>query len=189
MIFRIYFVKNYRIFVPFTFAAVLLTLGGCTTVNTPQKNLAHFEAGEQSIYAVVLAPAKPLSKQDNYSKICGKDESVTLSHNKWMELNVCAHLDKWQRVFVVYHHTETEKMKIATAYAPHDPKVEKGDIVEVSIELSVGGELTRTPLVKRIARKGKDATKASGCWWDSGSSRVGGAVCDGWNWRDQKWAK
>ena len=178
--------KNYRIFVPFTFAAVLLTLGGCATVNTPKKNLAWFEVGEQSIYALVAIPPKRLTEFNGFSKICGKDESLSLSLNKWMEINVCPNLDKLQSVTSIFH---TEKTKTVSAYASHDLKIEKGDIVEVSIEFSADGEPTRAMLVKRIARNKKDATKASGCWWDTSSSRGGGAVCDGWNWRDQKWAK
>jgi hypothetical protein len=100
-------------------------------------------------------------------------------------------MDKWQRVVSIFH---TEKMKTISAFAPHDLKIETGDIVEVTIELSANGEITRPMPVKRVARKEKDATKASGCWWDAGKWAAsafhnGGAVCDGWNWRDQKWAK
>jgi hypothetical protein len=56
------------------------------------------------------------------------------------------------------------------------------------------GQLAQPLMVKRIARKAKDATQESGCWWDGGKGATtafkgGGAVCDGWNWRDQKFAK
>jgi hypothetical protein len=47
---------------------------------------------------------------------------------------------------------------------------------------------------QQTPRKAKDATKESGCWWNGGKGATtsfigGGAVCDGWNWRDQKFAK
>jgi hypothetical protein len=183
--------KNFRTFTLFAFVAALLGLGGCASVNTPQKNLAWFEAGEQSIYAVVAASPKPLPEIKGFSENCGKNESMSPSFNKWNELNVCNQMDKWQSVVAIYH---TEKMKTIFAFAPHDLKIETGDIVEASFELSANGEITRPALFKRVARKDKDATKASGCWWDAGKWAAsafhnGGAVCDGWNWRDQKWAK
>ncbi|WP_396440445.1 hypothetical protein [Limnohabitans sp.] len=183
--------KNFRTFTLFAFAAALLGLGGCASVNTPKKNLAWFEAGEQSIYAVVAASPKPMRETKGLSENCGKHEGISPLFNKWEELNICNQMDKWQKVATIYH---TEKMKTVFAAAPHDLKIETGDIVEVAIELSAEGEPTRPMLVKRVARKEKDATKASGCWWDAGKWAAsafhnGGAVCDGWNWRDQKWAK
>ncbi len=72
--------------------------------------------------------------------------------------------------------------------------IEPDDILEYSIATSADGQKIRPDIVKRIARKAKDATKESGCYWDGGKGATtafigGGAVCDGWNWRDQKFAK
>ena len=182
--------KNFRTFALFASIAVLLGLGGCASTNTPKRNLATYNVGEQNIYGLVIGRPIPLPQVKGFDK-CGKAEDASSSQNAWSARNVCNQGDKWQYVRVLHH---TVDMKFINAYAPHDMKLETDDIVEVIVELSEEGENTKPPLVKRIARKGKDATKASGCWWDAGkwaTSQIfhGGVVCDGWNWRDQKWAK
>jgi hypothetical protein len=182
--------KNVRTFALFASIAVLLGLGGCASTNTPKRNLAAYNVGEQTIYGMVIGRPIPLPQVKGFDR-CGKEPTVSSSQNEWSARNVCDQGDKWQYVRVLHH---TAGMKMLISYAPHDLKLETDDIVEVISELSAEGELTKPALIKRIARKGKDATKASGCWWDAGkwaTSQIfhGGVVCDGWNWRDQKWAK
>jgi hypothetical protein len=85
-------------------------------------------------------------------------------------------------------------IKAARAFAPIDLIIEEDDVLEFSMDTSIEGRKIRPDLVKRVARKAKDATKESGCYWDGGKGATtafigGGAVCDGWNWRDQKFAK
>ncbi len=105
-------------------------------------------------------------------------------------------MNKWQFVPLFYHTKVwgTNGIKYTRAYAPIEWKIAEDDILELSMDTSTGGQKLRPDLVKRIARKAKDATKESGCWWDGGKGATtafigGGAVCDGWNWRDQKFAK
>lgn len=104
-------------------------------------------------------------------------------------------MEKWQFVPLVYHTKVwgTSGIKAIRAYAPMEWNIAEDDILELSMNTSKEGQMLRPNLVKRIARKAKDATKESGCWWDGGKGATtafigGGAVCDGWNWRDQKFA-
>ena len=191
--------KTLRSFAVLVFTAVLLGLGGCATPVTPRDMLAQFEPGEQKLYVVVPGKPKQLTEIKEFDKHCGKQElavNVAASYNDWMANNICPNISQWQIVSGVYQ-TKVwgmQGLKFMGAYAPVEMKIEADDILEFSQEISNQGQLTRPILVKRIARKAKDATKESGCWWDGGKGATtafigGGAVCDGWNWRDQKFAK
>ncbi len=191
--------KTFRTFALLVSTAALLGLGGCATPFTPKDVLAQFEPGEQKLYVVVPGKPKQLTEIKDFTKHCGKQElpeNAATSTNDWMANNICPNIDRWQIVSGVYHTKVwgTKGLKFTGAYAPADWKIEADDILELSQEISDQGQHTRPNLVKRIARKAKDATKESGCWWDGGKGATtafigGGAVCDGWNWRDQKFAK
>jgi hypothetical protein len=177
--------KTLRTFALLVSTAALLGLGGCASF-TPKDMLAQFEPGEQPLYAVVAGKPRKMSDLSDYAdfqKNCGRQnlgEIVAPSFNEWLEKNVCGDMQKWQFVPLVYHTKVwgTNGIKYTRAYAPVDWKIEEDDILELSMNTS----------------KAKDATKESGCWWDGGKGATtafkgGGAVCDGWNWRDQKFAK
>jgi hypothetical protein len=190
--------KTRRIVALVLATAALLGLGGCGTL-TPRDMLAQFEPGEQPLYVVV--PGKParLTEIKDFQKYCGKQELpaiVAPSANEWIARNVCPDIGKWQLVSGVYHTKVwgTKGLKYTAAYAPADWNIEEDDILELSMDTSKEGQKLRPDIVKRIARKAKDATKESGCYWDGGKGATtafigGGAVCDGWHWRDQKFAK
>jgi hypothetical protein len=193
--------KTLRTFALLVSTAALLGLGGCASF-TPKDMLAQFEPGEQPLYAVVAGKPRKMSDLSDYAdfqKNCGRQnlgEIVAPSFNEWLEKNVCGDMQKWQFVPLVYHTKVwgTNGIKYTRAYAPVDWKIEEDDILELSMNTSKEGQMLRPDTVKRIARKAKDATKESGCWWDGGKGATtafkgGGAVCDGWNWRDQKFAK
>jgi len=191
--------KTHRILSIILATAALLGLGGCASSYKPKDILAQFNPGEQSIYVVVPGAPKKLTDIKDYSKYCGKHEVTELmatSVNPWIEQNICSDLSKWQNVAGVLH-TKVwgmEGLKSMVAYAPSTMVIEEDDILEVILYISPSGQFTKPNLVKRIARKAKDATKESGCYWDGGKGATtafigGGAVCDGWNWRDQKFAK
>lgn len=194
--------KTHRILSIILATAALLGLGGCGTL-TPQDMLAQFEPGEKPLYAVVGGKPRKLHELSDYKEAflinCGEKETsniVAPSFNQWIKTNVCPDLTKWQFVPLVYHTKVwgTKGLKYTRAYAPVDWKIEEDDILELSMDTSKDGQKLRPDIVKRIARKAKDATKESGCYWDGGKGATtafigGGAVCDGWNWRDQKFAK
>ena len=191
--------KTLRTFALLVSTAVLLGLGGCATNLKPKDMLAQFEVGEQVVYVVVPGKPKKLTEFDGFPKICGaqQDETWSQSANEFMTKYVCNNLDKWQLVSGVYHTKVlglSGGVKFTPALAPASMSIETDDILEFSVATSSDGQKIRPALVKRIARKAKDATKESGCWWDGGKGATtafigGGAVCDGWNWRDQKFAK
>ncbi len=192
--------KIFRTFALLTSTAALLGLGGCATSFSTKDMLAQFNPGEQPLYVVVPGKPKKLTEIKDFQKHCGQHEPNPIvdmqGYNTWMKTHVCGDISKWQMVSGVYH-TKVwgmQGLKFTAGFAPVDWKIEEDDILELSSEMSHEGLKTRPDIVKRIARKAKDATKESGCYWDGGKGATtafigGGAVCDGWNWRDQKFAK
>jgi len=190
--------KNLRTLALIASAAALLGLGGCASYK-PKDIQAQFDPGEQSIYVVVPGAPKKLAEIKDFQKHCGKQvlsDIMAPSVNMWTAEHVCPDISKWQVVAGVYQ-TKVwgmEGLKSTTAFAPVEMKIDADDILELSLHISKEGQVTRPGIVKRIARKAKDATRESGCYWDGGKGATtafigGGAVCDGWNWRDQKFAK
>jgi len=191
--------KTFRTFALLVSTAALLGLGGCATSYTPKDMLAQFGTGEQKLYVVVPGQPRNLGEIKDVVKNCGNQKIAATQSplvHEWMKQNICADITKWQAVAGVYH-TKVwgmDGLRSIGAYAPAALQIEKDDILELSHSISADGLQTRPAVVTRIARKAKDATKESGCWWDGGKGATtafigGGAVCDGWNWRDQKFAK
>jgi hypothetical protein len=190
--------KTFRTFALLVSTAALLGLGGCASY-TPKDVLTQFEPGEHKLYVVVPGTSKKLTEINDFQKHCGKQvlsEIMATSVNMWTAEHICPDIRKWQVVAGVYQ-TKVwgmEGLKSTTAYAPVEWRIDADDILELSLHISAEGQVTRPGVVTRIARKAKDATKESGCYWDGGKGATtafigGGAVCDGWNWRDQKFAK
>jgi len=191
--------KIHRILSIILATAALLGLGGCATSLTKEGALSRFTPGEQTLYGVVPGSPQKLIDIKDFQKKCGKEElneTTAASVNTWMANTVCPDISKWQVVSIVFQ-TKVwgmDGVKFLGAYAPAHWNIEKDDILQVSVSMSDVGQAVRPSVVERIARKAKDATKESGCYWDGGKGATtafigGGAVCDGWNWRDQKFAK
>jgi hypothetical protein len=184
--------KTFRSFALLVSTAASLGLGGCASSFSKDRLLQLNPVGESTLFGVV--PGKPNKDLSNLK--CEPNSTLSEEGNKYQADNICPNLGKLQIVSVVFH-TKVwgmEGLKSLGAYAPADWNIEKDDILEVSVNMSETGQFVRPNLVKRIARKAKDATKESGCYWDGGKGATtafigGGAVCDGWNWRDQKFAK
>jgi hypothetical protein len=184
--------KTLRTFALFVSTAALLGLGGCATTSSKERVLQLYPVGESTLFGVV--PGKPNKNLANLK--CVPSPANSEEGNRYQTDNICPNLGRLQLVSVVYH-TKVwgmEGLKYMPAYAPIEMNIEKDDILEASLSVLPDGQLARPLIVKRIARKAKDATKESGCWWDGGKGATtafkgGGAVCDGWNWRDQKFAK
>lgn len=187
--------KIFRTFALLMSTAALLGLGGCASTVSKERVLQLYPVGESTLYGVVPGNPKKLSEIKDFDKACGNQPDQEEA-NRFLNEHVCKSPEKWQIASIVYQTKVwgTEGLKFQAVYAPANMAIEKDDILEASMELLPNGRLARPSLVKRIARKAKDATKESGCWWDGGKGATtafigGGAVCDGWNWRDQKFAK
>jgi hypothetical protein len=170
-------------------AASLLV--GCATPITPEQNLKKFGAGEVTTYVIVAGPSYRAMMCEGVGLA-----DVAKPLRAWYTENYCTgdRARQWQLVPGVYYTSVFGGIQSVRATAPADWKIEADDILEISGQVSPDGTQAGPALVKRIARKAKDATKASGCYWDGGKGWTsgivtGGAVCDGWNWRDQKWAR
>lgn len=184
--------KTFRTFALLTSVAALLGLGGCASIVSKERVLQLYPVGESTLYGVV--PGKP--RKDLTTLKCEPNSANSEEGNKYQTDNICPNLKKLQMISIVYHTKVwgVEGLKFMPAYAPVEMAIEEDDIIEASLEVLPNGQLARPLMVKRIARKAKDATKESGCYWDGGKGATtafigGGAVCDGWNWRDQKFAK
>jgi hypothetical protein len=190
--------KTLRTFALLVSTAALLGLGGCATY-TAKDVLAQFQPGENKVYAVVPGASMRLVDIKDFGKRCGNQElgdTADRAYNEWMKINVCAAPEKWQTVATVYLTKVwgTDGLRTMPALAPVSFNIERDDILELNFSITDQGRGTRPAIVTRVARKAKDATKESGCYWDGGKGATtafigGGAVCDGWNWRDQKFAK
>jgi hypothetical protein len=191
--------KTHRILSIILATAALLGLGGCATSVTAKKIQSRFQSGEQSLYVVVPTKPRILSQESDFKGFCLDDPSAEIfnaSARDWMKKNVCTDIGGWQIVPGVYQTKVwgSDGLRLMGSLAPANWSIDSDDILEISLDISVDGKFMRPNLVKRIARKAKDATKESGCYWDGGKGATtafigGGAVCDGWNWRDQKFAK
>jgi hypothetical protein len=85
---------------------------------------------------------------------------------------------------------------IGVGLIPKGMKVEADDIIELSREFDAEGRVIRSNVVTRVIRKNALKERDPTCYWDGQSGRfdafaTGGVVCpaEGWDWRDQKWAK
>jgi hypothetical protein len=85
---------------------------------------------------------------------------------------------------------------IGVGLVPIDMKVEADDIVELSREFDAKGRVIRSNVITRVIRKNALKERDPTCYWDGQSGRfdafaTGGVVCpaEGWDWRDQKWAR
>jgi hypothetical protein len=185
------FMNIFRTFALLLATAGLLGLGGCASTVSKERVLQLYPVGESTLFGVV--PGKP--NKDLANLKCAPNSANSDEGNKYQADYICPNLGKLQIVSVVFHTKVwgTEGLKYMPAYAPIDMNIEEDDILETSLSVLPNGQLARPLIVKRIARKAKDATKESGCWWDGGKGATtafigGGAVCDGWNWRTQKFA-
>ena len=171
---------------PILFVTILL--GGCMATFTPKQNLEQFNVGESKSYILVSATNKDLTK------ISCNDESRGKEFLTYVSKEICPNLKNLQIVGGYYHNNPLAiyGIKVISAYAPLSANIEKDDIVELSVLIQEDGSLARPALFSRVARKAKDT--GPDCRWEGGKGATsafmsGGVVCDGWDWKKQKFAK
>lgn len=173
-------------------AVAVVGLSGCTTPLTKNQYAERFEAGENTIYIHVKGVNKDLSKIQcpgssvaNVLSETGKDKFAK---------SICNNLNNLQVVSGFYWTHPRKGIQFFGGYAPIGLDVERGDFVKLSQAVAANGELDGPATVVAVARKAKDASKESGCYWEGGAMFTnafvsGGVVCDGWDWKKQKFAQ
>lgn len=173
-------------------AAAVVGLSGCTTPLTKTQLAERFEVGENIIYLHVKGVNKDISKNQcpgssvsNLLSETGKDNYAK---------SVCNNLKNLQLVSGFYWTHPRKGIQFSGGFAPIGLEIERGDFVKLSQKISANGSVDGPNMVVLVARKAKDASKESGCYWEGGAMFTnafvsGGVVCDGWDWKKQKFAQ
>ena len=91
-----------------------------------------------------------------------------------------------------YHTHPFNGIKMTGALAPISAPIEKDDILELSMLIREDGSNARPTLFSRIPRNAKDT--GPDCQWDGGKGATsaflsGGVVCEGRDWKKQKFSQ
>jgi hypothetical protein len=177
-------------------------LSGCATHYTGEQRLERWSVGENK--GLVLVRGVHAIKPETFQKEC-EEGKVGAAHKglpvdadwvAFLKQKVCNNLGEW-RLISGFTKSDFGKGSI-TAAGLIGPglKVDVDDIVEVSTLVASDGRLPRPVLVTRVVRKNALKERDPSCYWagQSGpldSFATGGVVCpaEGWDWRNQKWAK
>lgn len=173
-----------------TGATVALT--GCTIIPTPAENKARFGTGDITMYAEVMATGKAPGC-DGYVPTGKFLDLLTSNYLAEIEAN-CKNKDQLKIIVGFWRQVPGFHPAKVIIFVEKDIDVAKGDIIEYQKHLDENGRVTRPSTLVRIARKAKDVGKESGCYWSGGRDwysqfMSGGIICDGWNWREQKFAQ
>jgi hypothetical protein len=178
-------------------------LSGCATHYTGEQRLERWSVGENKVLALVRGVHS--YKPETFKEICttGKLSSTDKSANvneasavSFLQQNVCPNPEGWK--FISGFTKSDFRNGNLTAGGAIRPglEVEVNDIVEVSSLLDADGLPLRPDLVTRVVRKNVLKERDPTCYWDGQSGALdsfatGGVVCpaEGWDWRNQKWAK
>jgi hypothetical protein len=178
-------------------------LSGCATHYSGEQRLERWSVGENK--DLVLVRGLHEIKTETFKQECaeGKLSSANRSVNideasvvSFLQQNVCPNLAEWK---VISGFTKSDFRKgwiNAVGLIQLGIKVDVDDIVEVSTLVEGDGRLQRPNLVTRVVRKNALKERDPTCYWDGQSGPLdsfatGGVVCpaEGWDWRNQKWAK
>lgn len=178
-------------------------LSGCATNYSGEQRLERFNVGENKVLALVRGVHS--YKPETFKEVCttGKLSSADKSANaneasavSFLQQNVCPNPAEWKLMSGFVKSDFRKGNMIARASIRPGLKVEVDDIVEVSSLLDADGLLMRGDLVTRVIRKNVLKERDPTCYWDGQRGPLdgfatGGVVCpaEGWDWRNQKWAK
>lgn len=173
-------------------AAAVVGLSGCTTPLTKTQLAERFEVGENIIYIHVKGVNKDLSNHPCPGP--NTDKLLSETGRNIFATSICNNLKNLQGVSGFYWTHPRKGIQFVGGYAPIGLEVERGDFVKLSQKISANGSVDGPNMVVSVARKAKDASKESGCYWEGGAMFTnafvsGGVVCDGWDWKKQKFAQ
>jgi hypothetical protein len=177
---------NMRLFSQLLLLLATSVLGGCAITQTPKDRLGTFGAGETTLYVLNRAVEKDISKMT-----CD-DESEGREFAAYAKREICPNLKSLQIIKAIYYTHPLNGIKVIGAFAPASMNIDEDDILELSVYLREDGSYYRPTMVRRIAAKSRDSVKD--CAWVGGKGATtaflsGGVVCDGWDFKTQKFAQ
>jgi hypothetical protein len=177
-------------------------MSGCATKYNGAQRLDRWEPGETRDFMIVrgvhqLEP-EMFQNECKEGKI-GSTTSDSTNATNWIgyfKEHVCSNQNDWQR-FSGFIKSDFGKGAIfGRGLIRPGLKIEVDDIIEISQQIGEDGRITRPALAVRVIRKNALKERDPTCYWDGQSGRfdafaTGGVVCpaEGWDWREQKWAK
>ncbi|MBD8051088.1 hypothetical protein [Limnohabitans radicicola] len=177
---------------------------GCAYNYTGAQRLERWTPGENKDLALVLA-VRPASEAAELAQICKEGTFPSVWKGAfdpqgpaltYVLANVCPSIGEWRFIRGFVKSDFTKGPIMAAGLIKPGLEVNAEDIVEASKLLDERGQLLRPALVTRVVRKNALKERDPTCYWDGQSGRLdgfatGGVVCpaEGWDWREQKWAK
>jgi hypothetical protein len=179
-------------------------MSGCTTMPSQEKVLQQWAVGENKVMALIRG-IKPLNPVE-YEPTCKQGKLPTTWGNhasldeqkivSAIQRDVCPNISEWRTISGFIKSDFRNGALLAVGLIPPGLNVDVDDIVETTLDFSLEGRATRPDLVTRVIRKNALKERDPTCYWDGQSGRfdafaTGGVVCpaEGWDWREQKWAK
>lgn len=191
-----------RIAVAAVAIATVALMSGCATTFSAQQGLERWNPGENKDLVLVravdplnAAEFDPMCKQGKLpASLSGVADEEKLVG--FVQRTVCPNFSEWRAIRGFTKSDFGKGAILAVGLIQPGITVNVDDIVETSILMAIDGRVTRSPLVTRVIRKNALKERDPTCYWDGQSGRfdafaTGGVVCpaEGWDWRDQKWAK
>jgi hypothetical protein len=181
-------------------AMAALAVAGCgTTTLSPDAVLKRQNVGESVIYAQAIR-VDPAKEDKGVVAACNGSDggkfwigSPASARADWMA-RVCSRIEN-PRVRLLhvnyYNHPWTGYEKFNGVLVEPDLDVNPGDIVQLVFSMNDQGLQTAMIRLTRVAAKA--SAPRSDCYW-AGSSMTAafgsqGVICDGWDYRQQKFAK
>lgn len=191
-----------RIAVAAVAIATVALMSGCAIHFSPESRLERWNAGESRDMSLVrgvrslnveFAPACNESRLSDAQMKFVHDPAQYLAY---LKAEVCPNISEWRAISGFTKSDFGKGAILAAGLIRPGLVVDADDIVETSTDLHTDGRAMRPNLVTRVIRKNALKERDPSCYWDGQSGRfdafaTGGVVCpaEGWDWRDQKWAK
>jgi len=171
----------------------MLGMGGCSTTYTKEQVLEKFEPGESTIYIINRAVRKNLTRENICGQISQKDERIGQDFVRYYQNEMCPKIETMQLVSGFYYTHPIKGMRMWPAYAPLEMDIGVDDILKLTIDVNPDGSYRRPALVEKLVKK-DGAKEPADCNWEGGRSATtaflsGGVVCEGWDWKKQKFAQ
>ncbi len=172
--------------------SVALALGGCAnTPHTAQKNLELFDVGEQVTYMNVTSVRKDLPE----NSLCKNKENPILSEEGREEGNklFCGKEKDYQLVVGAHYNGPIKGVMFSGVMVPKSVDVGVDDILKYTMNYNADGKLARPHVFNALVKK-DGAKEPKDCYWEGGKRMTGafargGIVCEGWDWKKQKFAQ
>jgi hypothetical protein len=177
-------------------------MSGCASTISAERRLERWNVGENKDLVLVRG-VRPLNPAE-FDPICKEGKLPANLQNaaslvefvSFVQKEVCPNISEWRGISGFTKSDFGKGAILAAGLVRPGLAVDVDDIVESVSHQGPYGRITRPVIVARVIRKNALKERDPTCYWDGQSGRfdafaTGGVVCsaEGWDWRDQKWAK